>query len=109
METVLNVSQNILRQDEGEVWRIGESRVSLDSVVYAFDEGASAEEIVWRFPTLDLVQVYSVISYYLQNQAEIHSYLANRRVRRAELKRQIENRFSPQGIREKLLARRDKK
>ncbi|MCI0488763.1 MAG: DUF433 domain-containing protein [Blastocatellia bacterium] len=109
MTTSLTVSENILRRDEGGVWRVGNSRVSLDSVIYAFNEGASAEEIVWRFSTLDLVQVYSVISYYLQNRDEVEDYLRNREQQRAELRREIENRFSPQGIRERLLARRTQK
>jgi len=106
MTTSLTASENVLRRDEGGVLRIGSSRVSLDSVVYAFNEGASAEEIVWRFPTLDLVQVYSVISYYLQNRDEVENYLRAREQQRAELKKEIENRFSPQGIRERLLAHR---
>ncbi len=106
MATVLQPPQNTLRRDEGNVWRIGESRVSLDSVVYAFNEGASAEEIVWRFPTLDLAQVYSVISHYLQNQEEIENYLKTRKEQRAELKQEIESRFSPKDIRQRLLSRR---
>jgi len=109
METVLNVSQNVLRCDEGGVWRVGESRVSLDSVIYAFHEGASAEEIALRFPTLELVQVYSVISYYLQNRDEVENYLAAQQKQHAELKQHIESRFAPAGIREKLLERAQNK
>ncbi|MBS1787436.1 MAG: DUF433 domain-containing protein [Acidobacteria bacterium] len=99
-------TETVLRQDEGGVFRIGDSRVSLDSVVYAFNEGASPEEIVWRFPTLDLVQVYSVINYYLHHQEGVDAYLQTRRQQRAQLKKEIESRFSPQGIRERLLARK---
>lgn len=92
-----------------KVWRIGNSRVSLDSVIYAFHEGASAEEIALRFPTLDLKQIYSVISYYLQNEEEVESYFAEQLVQQDEQKRYIEKRFSPEGIRQRLLERSQNK
>lgn len=107
MNTTLTISDNFLRTDEGAIWRIGQTRVSVDSVIYAFNEGASPEEIVYRFSTLDLIQVYSVISYYLQNRAKVEEYLRKREADRAKLKTEIETKFNPQGIREKLLARRN--
>jgi uncharacterized protein (DUF433 family) len=109
MATVLDVPQNILTKNEVGVLRVGDTRVSLDSVIYAFNEGASAEEIVWRFPTLDLKQVYSVINYYLQNRDEVEKYLASGKKHNAKLKREIEARFSPVGIRQRLLSRRKPK
>jgi uncharacterized protein (DUF433 family) len=51
------------------------SRVSLESVVYPFLDGASPETIVDEFPTLSLEQVYGVITFYLGNRAEIDTYL----------------------------------
>ena len=51
------------------------SRVSLDSIVYNWREGLSAEEIRDNFPTLKLVEVYGAITYYLSHQAEIDQYL----------------------------------
>jgi hypothetical protein len=78
-------------------------------VIYAFHEGASAEEIALRFPTLELVQIYSVISYYLQNREEIDNYLAAQQKQHDELKHQIESRFSPAGIRQRLLERAQNK
>ncbi len=51
------------------------SRVSLDSIVYHWLEGQSAEEIRDTFPTLSLVEVYGAITYYLEHQAEIDRYL----------------------------------
>ncbi|MEW6126913.1 MAG: DUF433 domain-containing protein [Acidobacteriota bacterium] len=109
MSTTIVEPKVTLRSDDDGVLRVGNTRVSLDSVIHAFNEGASAEEIVWRFSTLDLVQVYAVISYYLQNRATVDDYLQTRKQQRAELKNAVENRFSPQGIRERLLARRNAK
>lgn len=86
--------------------RVGETRVSLDSIIFAFNDGATPEEIVQQYPTLNLPDVYAVISYYLQNQTEVENYLEQRRTQRLELRNEIEARFDPRGIRERLLARR---
>jgi hypothetical protein len=71
-------------------------------VIIAFNQGATPEQIVQDYDTLNLSQVYAVISYFLQHQDEVDSYLSERGHRREEL-RALHN---PQGIREKLLARR---
>lgn len=95
-----------LYMDEAGVMRVAGTRVSLDSVVYAFYEGATPEEIAQDFPTLDLAVIYSVIGYYLPNRAEVEQYLEQRKVQRGELKKDIEARFIPHGLRERLLARK---
>src|SRR5437016_5368673 len=51
------------------------TRVSLDSIVYAFRRGASPETIKSSFPALTLEQVYGAIAYYLSKQTEIDEYL----------------------------------
>ena len=52
------------------------TRISLDSVVYAFRSGLSPESIVQSFPLLTLEQVYGAIAFYLANRVEIDSYLS---------------------------------
>ena len=61
-------------QREGGYY-IGDSRVSLDSVVYAFKRGASPESIQRSFPLLTLEEVYGAITFYLSHQHEVDSYL----------------------------------
>ena len=95
-----------LLKDEAGVLRITGTRVPLDSVIYAFDEGATPEEIVQQYPTLNLADTYTVISYYLQNSDEVEKYLEQRRAQRQELQKEIETRFNPHGLRERLLARK---
>ncbi len=68
-----------LRLDEGGVLRIGNSRVTLQSVIADFHRGASAEEIAYHFPVLTLAEVYPVIAYYLQNRAEVNAYIERQR------------------------------
>ena len=52
------------------------TRVSLDSVVIRFHEGASPERIVQSFPTLKLSQVYGAIAYYLEHEKTVSEYIA---------------------------------
>ena len=63
----------IIKKNGG--YYITDSRVSLDSVVYAFREGKSPESIRWSFPVLTLEEVYGAIAFYLANQAKIDRYL----------------------------------
>ena len=58
-----------------EAYRVSGTRVSLDSVVYAFLNGQSPESIVDSFPSLTLEQVYGAIAFYLANRTEIDDYL----------------------------------
>ncbi len=97
-----------LRTDAAGVLRVGETRVSLDSVIVAFNEGATPEEIVQQYDVLSLADVYAVIGYYLENQGEIDSYLAERVREREQLRQELEARHQPNGIRQRLLARRRK-
>jgi uncharacterized protein (DUF433 family) len=89
-----------------EVLRISGTRVTLDTVITAFLQGATAEEIVLRYPSLKLADVYAVFSYYLQHQIEVDTYLQQRQQRAELVRAQNEERFPPDGIRARLLARR---
>jgi hypothetical protein len=86
--------------------RVGGTRVTLDTVVSAFQEGLTAEEIVQQYPSLALADVYAVISYFLRRRSEVEIYLTNQRRQAGEIRRRDEAGLDPQGIRERLLARR---
>ena len=92
-----------LKTDQEDVVRVGNTRVTLDTVVSAFKEGATAEEIVSQYPSLLLADVYAVIGYYLQHQADVEVYLSRRQ--QMAVRAQNEARFNQQGIRARLLAR----
>jgi uncharacterized protein (DUF433 family) len=64
--------------------RIAGTRVGIETVVRDYEEGASPEEIVLRYPTLSLEQVHATITYYLAHQREIQSYVARVRGRQQE-------------------------
>ena len=88
--------------------RVGGTRVSLETVVYAFDAGSSAEEIVEQYPSLSLSKVYAVISYALDNRHSVDEYVALRRQGTDALRTEIEQRWPAHGLRDRLLARSKK-
>ena len=88
------------------VIRVGGTRVTLDTILAAFDEGATAEEIAQQYPSVSLADVYQVIGYYLRHSSELEPYLARRRQSICETRASNESRWPPAGIRDRLLARR---
>lgn len=95
-----------LTRSRDGVIRVRGTRVTLDTVIGAFLEGATAEEIAQQYPTLSLPDIYSVISYYLNQRAEVDTYLQRREKQALKIREQNETRFDPSGIRERLLARK---
>lgn len=97
-----------LRTDRSGTIRIGQTRVPLETVVHAFNEGATAEEIAYRYPTLELEDIYATITYYLRHQDAVGDYLRDQEVKSKEVRRRIEARQpARRGLRERLLARRN--
>src|ERR1039457_5748909 len=88
------------------VMRVGGTRVTLETVLAAFAEGATAEEIAQQYPSISLADVYQVIGCGLRHSSELEPYLARRRKDIHEAKRSNESRWPPEGIRERLIARR---
>jgi uncharacterized protein (DUF433 family) len=80
------MSKEYVEQRGGGYYIVG-SRVSLDSVVYAFLRGASPETIARSFPVLTLEQVYGAITFYLANRAAVDAYLAQGEAEFEELRR----------------------
>ena len=70
------------------VYYVRGTRISLDSIVYAFREGCSPETIREDFEGLSLAHVYGAIAFYLDHQADIDAYLRERKEQWAELERQ---------------------
>ena len=71
-------------EHDGGYWVAG-TRVSLDSVVYAFLQGESPESIAQSFPVLTLEEVYGAVAFYLGHRAEVDAYLERVRQQDEEL------------------------
>lgn len=64
-----------IRVDGTGVARIGGTRVTLDQVVAAFLQGASAEEIALRYDVLELGDIYATLAHYLHHREQMDSHL----------------------------------
>lgn len=96
-----------LEADAYGVVRVAKTRVTLDTVVTAFLEGSTPEEIGEQYPSLQLSDIYLVIGYYLRHRDEVHAYLAERQHQADAIRQKAEQQFNPIGIRDRLLARRN--
>lgn len=85
---------------------IGGTRVTLDTVVAVFKQGATAEEIVHRYPSLRLGDVYASVAFYLNHQEDVEAYLKQREQQAQEIRQMNQSRSNPQGLRDRLLSRR---
>lgn len=94
-----------LHIDQDGVVRVAQTRVTLDTVVAAFHEGATAEEIAQQYPTVGLPDICAVIAFHLRRRDEVDAYLHERAEFAAAVRRENERRTPNQGIRERLLAR----
>jgi uncharacterized protein (DUF433 family) len=74
MKSNLDLPDLLICTPQG-TWRIAGTRVSLDSVIHSFWEGATPEEICQDFPSLSLAQVYEAIAYYLKQRNKVDAYL----------------------------------
>ena len=94
-----------LRIDETGTIRIGQTRVTLDSVADSWQQGATPEQIVNQFPTLKLPDVYAVLAWMLRHPSETESYLLTRQALADQLRAESERRCPPEGFKAKIIAR----
>jgi uncharacterized protein (DUF433 family) len=106
MSFTVQVEAPPLREDSDGALRVGESRVLLELVVHAFQDGATPETIVQRYSTLALPDVYSVITYYLRHRKEIEGYLARREQQAKEMEGRAKTQRDLGDIRARILANR---
>jgi len=99
------VSAPPFRWDEAGGIRIGQSRVTLDSILVAYHHGATPEEIAIQFSVLQLEDVYSTIAYYLSHRHEIDSYLEKRQHQAQQIRQQLSQKHNLVDLRERLLTR----
>ena len=97
-----------LREDKTGAIRVGNTRVLLETIIRAFQDGASPESIVNRYSTLSLSDVYSTIAYYLRHQDTVEAYLSQRE----ELAESVQQRLSTiqpdlSSIRSSLMSRKN--
>jgi uncharacterized protein (DUF433 family) len=95
-----------LRVDPDGVVRVGGTRVPLETIVESYRNGASPEEIVLAYDSLDLGDVHAAVGFYVRYKEEVEAYLRHREVVKAEMRRQNQERSPLRDVRDRLLARR---
>src|SRR5712692_5981258 len=109
MSTLETTIRAPLTQWDDGTFRITGSRVPIDTVIYHFKLGATAEEIGYKFPSLRLADIYGAIYYYLANQGEVEEYLRQQEAEGDTVQQRIESdpdyQKSKAEMRERLLAR----
>lgn len=79
-----------LDETEQGVIRLRGTRVTLDTVVYAYNSGMAPEDMVRSYDTLNLRDVYAAITYYLDHKVPVDAYIKRREAEAAELRQKIE-------------------
>ena len=69
------MAEYVERNEQGGL-RVAETRVSLASVVHAYWNGDSPEEIAQCFPSLSLEKVHGALAYYLAHRAAVDQEIA---------------------------------
>ena len=98
--------------EDGSI-RITGSRVPIDTVIYHFKLGSTAEEVSYKFPSLCLADIYGTIYYYLAHLEEVEEYLQQQEAAADAVQQRIES--DPEYMRGKaemrarLLARSDER
>lgn len=77
---------------EEDVIRIKGNRIDIEIVLEDYLAGASPEEILLRYPTLNLEKIHATILYYLAKREEVEAYLERvRRLNEAAEQEQLRN------------------
>lgn len=107
MSMVFEAEAPPFQEDAKGGLRVGNSRVLVELVIQAFQDGATPEAIAQRYPTATLTDLYGVIAYYLRHRTAMDTYMAMRE-RQAETvqKRIEEQQRDTTELRNRLLARR---
>ncbi|MGA1408745.1 MAG: DUF433 domain-containing protein [Prochlorotrichaceae cyanobacterium] len=88
-----------LQANKDGVILVGKTRVTLDTVIAVFNQGATVEEIVYRYPSLNLADVYATIAFYLKHRSEVEIYLQQRRHQAQKIREMNQARFDPKDLR----------
>lgn len=105
MTTIIGtMSIPLQKESDGTIYVTG-TRIPLDTIITAYLNGDSAEEIVDSFDSLRLSDVYAIISYYLDRQDSVNAYLQARQAEADQLQTTLQERFPSTNIRQRLLAR----
>lgn len=106
LKTEFEVMAPPLRWDEAGGIRVGQSRVTLDSLLAAYQNGSTPEEIAVQFPVLSLGEIYSAIAYAITHPEQMDSYLSQRREQAEKRREMLTQKHNLASLRQRLQERR---
>ena len=93
-----------IREADGAL-RVGRTGVTLETVLWTFQQGAAPEDIKTQFPSLELADIYDVIAYYLRHREDVDEYLRQREQVYRGTTEQLKKEFPQDDVRARLLGR----
>src|SRR5579862_9544725 len=109
MELVIEAEAPPLKKCADGSFRVGNTRVTLDTLIAFYNQGENAEQLARGFPTISPADIHATIAFYLKHKQQVDAYLSERAAAASMQKAQIEKQFPPDGIRDRLLDRLSKK
>lgn len=106
MNLPIEIGPAPLTVDEHGVIRVTGTRVQLELIIYQFRTGATPEQIIDSFSTLELADVYAVLAYYLRHRVELDAYVARRQEEAERLRCEVMKRIDTSALRARMLARK---
>lgn len=108
MEITFTATTPPLSVDNDGTIRVSHTRVTLRTLITAYKQGATPEQIAKEFTTLKLANVYLILGYYLEHEAEIDMYLNAQDQRAADLRRQSDEAFHKTALYKRLMEAKQK-
>ena len=94
-----------LTTDSRGVIRIAGTRITLDTVVFAYKKGDTPEQIAQDYSSLEAADIYATIAYYLRHRQEVEDYLERRQEESRAVRAKFKKRFPSDGLKERLQSR----
>ena len=92
----------LMNVDERGMVRIAGTRITLDTIVGAYNRGDTPDEIAYGFPSLSLADVHAVIAYYLRHREVVDAYIGENHRKAQEMLREYEAKFGATPTRSEL-------
>jgi uncharacterized protein (DUF433 family) len=102
----LTMTVPLTRIEDGTL-RVTGTRIPIDNIVHAYNQGETAEQFRESFPTVSVADFHAVVAYYLQHRELIDRYLHRRQQEADELRQTIEREHPWDDLREKLIKHRE--
>ena len=98
-----------LKTDALGVIRVGGTRGPLETLIAAYREGATAEEIGEQYPSVALADIDASLAYYLRHRSEVDAYLVQGEAESARMQEESKRRHGNwPDLRQRLIARHER-